>query len=68
MNEMNEKLRKLKNDRIMLRKLLHKIHIQILENPTDELYKRRTSYRKRLTKLNNKIINIKNKGTTPNCL
>lgn len=55
MKELNEKLHKLNIDRKMLRALLHKIKLQIQKNPTDELYKRRTSYRKRLTKLNNKI-------------
>lgn len=59
MNELNEKLHKLNIDRKMLRALLHKIKLQILANPSDELYKRRTSYRKRLTKLNNKINNLR---------
>lgn len=55
MNTFNEKLHKLKTDRIMLRILLHKLKVQLSASPSDELYRRRASYRKRLTKLNNKI-------------
>lgn len=61
MKELNEKLHKLNIDRKMLRALLHKIKLQIQKNPNDELYKRRTSYRKRLTKLNNKINKLRMK-------
>lgn len=60
MKELNEKLYNLNIDRKLLRVLLHKIRLQILKNPNDELYKRRTSYRNRLTKLNNKINKLRN--------
>lgn len=62
MKNYEEKMHKLRVDRIMLRKLLHKINLIIVNEPTDELYRRRTAYRKRLTKLNDKISRLKEIG------